>query len=382
MNIDIENSKFPHLLLEAVKKSRAVILLGAGASCECKDQLGKSPPNATQMRDTLATKNLGTSKENRDLPTIAELAIAGGASEPAVFDEINSMFENYSTSDAHKALPLFSWRGLATTNYDTFVEEVYATVGEKLQSCVPFVKDLEPYEDRLHQLNKPVPYLKLHGCLNHRLDRDIPLVLSHEHYHRVSKNRQHLFERLKHWASETHVIFIGYQMADSHIRSLIYQLDQKARPKWYLVTPSADSHDVQFWNSKNVDIFRMTFGDFMLRLQEQISKPARVLSSVIETEKPPYRVHFHTNATESQILRHSLQVDIQYVYGGMAVTDIPPKQFYAGYDNGWCGIVRKYDFTRRREKIFCLRRHHTQKRVENQNSFYCKELRVPVRQLL
>ena len=347
MNFDSENGKIPHLLLEAVKKGRAVILLGAGASCECKIHSGNFPPDAAQLRDTLAKKYLDTSNEERDLPTVAELAIAGGASEPEVFDEINSMFDPFSTSDAHKALPLFSWRGIATTNYDTFVEDAYAAVDNGLQTCVPFVKDIEPYEGRLHRENNAVPYLKLHGCLNHRLDRDIPLVLSHEHQHNVSKNRQHLFERLKHWASESHLVFLGYRMADSHIRSLIYKLNHNVRPKWYIVTPSADVHDIRYWNSKNVEIIRMTFGDFMLRLQEQVPKNIRVLSSVIDSEKPPYRVHFHSNTTESQDLQKSLQFDIEYIHDGIAFNDIPPKDFYAGYDDGFCGIVRKYDFARK-----------------------------------
>ena len=236
---------------------------------------------------------------------------------------------------------------MATTNYDLFVEQAYAQVPEKIQTCVPFVKDIEPFENRLRRETKPVPYLKLHGCLTHRLDRDIPLVLSHEHYHRVSENRTRLLQRLEHWASESPIVFVGYQLADAHIRSLVYELDEGARPQWYIVTPRADEHDIQFWLTKNVEILQLTFGQFMEQLSNTIPKTARILSSLADGTEPPHRSIYRTRAAESDAAKESLEDDIQYIHASIPFTDVPPKQFYAGYDDGWCGVVRKYDFPRK-----------------------------------
>ena len=83
----------PHLLVDAVKSQRAALLLGAGASTECKNTTGDQPPDGQKLRDALAKKFLGTTSETRDLMTVAELAISSGAGEPAVFDEIDAMFK-------------------------------------------------------------------------------------------------------------------------------------------------------------------------------------------------------------------------------------------------------------------------------------------------
>ncbi len=157
-----------HLLIEAVKNQRAVVFLGAGASKECKNLSGDTPPDGNQMRDLLAKTFLGTENDPRDLMTVAEIAGSAGAGEPAVFDAINDMLRGFSTSRAHESLAAFKWRGLATTNYDLFVEEAYARASDRKQSCLAFVSDIEPYEDRLRREQNPVPFIKLHGCLNHR----------------------------------------------------------------------------------------------------------------------------------------------------------------------------------------------------------------------
>ena len=147
--------ELPHVLTEAVKEGRAVIVFGAGASMECRSTDGRRPPSADELRDHLATKFLGTKSEKRDLATVAEMAINAGAGEPQVFDEVARQFRDFTTSKAHEKLGDFRWRGLATTNYDRFIEQGYVLNTAALQTCVPFVKNEEPYEDRLREVNSP-----------------------------------------------------------------------------------------------------------------------------------------------------------------------------------------------------------------------------------
>ena len=88
----------------------------------------------------------------------------------------------------------------------------------------------------------PVPYLKLHGCLDHIFDNDIPLVLSREQYESYSSNRTRLFNRLKDFAQESAIVFIGYRLDDAHVRELIYKIGSNKRPRWYIVTPDAQDY--------------------------------------------------------------------------------------------------------------------------------------------
>jgi hypothetical protein len=113
----------PFLLLEAVKTGRVILFLGAGASKECRNSSGKSPPNADQLRDILSLKYFGKLMPKRNVMSVAEMAIDSGAGQALVFETVDEAFQGFDVSEAHKSLADFSWRTIATTNYDTFVEE-------------------------------------------------------------------------------------------------------------------------------------------------------------------------------------------------------------------------------------------------------------------
>jgi len=339
--------ELPHILVEAVKNQRAVVVFGAGASMECKNSSGETPPCGNQLRDHLAKKFLGTDHDERDLATVAEMAIANGAGETIVFEEIANLLKDFDSSPAHLKLAEFRWRGFATTNYDTFIEQGYAKNTARKQICLPFVKDSEPYDDRLRNEFHPLPLLKIHGCINHRLDSEIPLVLSHEHYHRHKSNRELLVSRLRQWAQASPLIFVGYSLADPHLRALIYDIDPGKRPQWYIVSSGADKHDRGFWATKNVEVIGRTFSEFVSALDEQVPEPFRILSAPTDAADAPYRRHFRSHDVGSDMLRGSFQSDLEYVHSGLAFDEVEPQKFYSGYDHGWCGIVRNYDFARK-----------------------------------
>lgn len=338
--------EIPHILAEAVKNGQAVAILGAGASMECKSSDGRTPPSADDLRDHLAKKFLGTTCERRDLATIAEMAINAGAGEPQVFDEIARQFKGFVASTAHQRLPDFRWRGLATTNYDRFIEEGYAANPAKLQTCVPFVKNEEPYEDRLRNETHPVPLLKLHGCLDHRLDRDVPLVLSNEHYAFHAEGRNLLFSRLRDWAQSSVLVFVGYRIADAHIRELIYKIDPSRRPTWYMITPGGDEHDKRLWYKRGVEMISSTFSAFLDGLDDAVPSLFRSLAPPPSSAEKPYTKRFK-HGQPSQELVESLSRDFEYVHATMAFDEVSADKFYSGFDNGWCGIIRNYDFPRK-----------------------------------
>ncbi len=341
---DIE---LPHILVDAVKEQRAVLVLGAGASMGCRNSKGEHPPSGNQLRDQLAAKFLGTKSESRDLATVAEMAIVSGAGQPLVFEEIANLFSSFDPSEAHVKLADFRWRGLATTNYDTMIEQGYSANSSRKQTCLPFVKNTEPYDDRLKREANPLPLFKLHGCINHRLDPDVPLVLSNEHYHRYRDNREHLFDRLRQWAQSSPVVFVGYQLADPHIRALVYDIDPKNRPQWYIVSPGADEHVIKLWAARGVDVIQGTFEQFVDALDDQVPHLFRSLSLPADLADAPYRRFFRTDDVGSDKLRASLKADLLYIHSGVSFEEVPPDKFYSGHDHGWCGIVRNFDFRRK-----------------------------------
>lgn len=356
--------KLPHILVEAVKEKRAVLVFGAGSSKESTNDFGDRPPDGNQMRDKLAKKFLGREKEERDLQTVSEMAISSGGGQPQVFEEISKMVSGFKSSAAHRSIAGFMWRGIATTNYDKLIELGYSDNPSRKQVCLPFVKDLEPYADRLEAEQNPVALLKLHGCIDHRLDGDVALVLSHSHYHRLSDNRKLLMQRLQDWAQNSVLIFIGYKLADSHIRALVYDIDPSNRPRWFMVSPGADEFDIKDWATRGVDVIAATFGEFTDALEHEIDPLFRSLSAATSQGEQPYQKHFRTSDNGSDFFRQSIIDDLEYVSSGISFDEIEPKKFYSGFDHGWCGIVRQLDFRRKASE----RMLYAALEVENDNA--------------
>lgn len=339
--------EIPFLLGEAVKNGRAILFLGAGASKECKNAKGETPPNAEQLRDVISTKYMGKLMPKRTVMTVAEMAIENGAGSNLVFETVNTAFQGFETSEAHKLVTDFNWRTIATTNYDTFVESAYGDSKRRRQTLIPFVKDDEPVEERMRQAQNPVQYLKLHGCLNHRLDRDIPLVLSWEQYETHEQNRKRLFGRLSDLAHEAPVVFVGYGMGDGHIRSLIYRLEGKRRPRWYIIDPDAEEEDVKFWNGKNVEVLTCRFGEFMTALDQAVPKLLRFFAPPKEANDFPLRGYYAAPVEESDAVRTSLAKDLLLVHSTMGAAEQTAARFYSGYDTGFGAILNRLDARRK-----------------------------------
>jgi tetratricopeptide (TPR) repeat protein len=339
--------QIPILLADAVKNKRAILFLGAGASKEAKNAAGQTPPDADQLRDILAQRFFGRPMKTRDVMAVAEMAIASSGGLGLVFHEVRQAFEGFQPSEAHKLISAFNWRAIATTNYDLLVEKAYSDSPQRLQTLVPFVKDDQPIEEKLQAAIYPVQYLKLHGCL---LDSSIPLILSRESYASYSSNRTRLFDRLKDYAHESAVIFVGYRLDDPHIRDLLYKIDSSHRPRWYIVTPDAEDYDIAFWGTKNIEVLKLRFGEFIRALDAAVPPLWRKLLAFTDVADFPVRKFFVTNTLESDLLRVSLATDLTFVHAGMPYADQLPQHFYEGYDTGWGGIIRRFDVRRKVEE--------------------------------
>lgn len=341
--------EIPSPLIEAVKNARVIPFLGAGASKEATDSDGNRPPDADQLRDILAQRFFGKLIPNRDLMTVAEMAIRNGSGQSLVFDEVRKALSPFQPGAAHRALAEFHWRMIATTNYDLLIENAYSDVKNRQQNTVKFVKDDEPVEARLQETERPVQYLKLHGCLDFIHDSDIPPILTKESYSRYSANRTRLFGRIVDYAHESTLLFIGYRLDDAHIRDLIYKIGIEKRPRWFMVTPDAEDYDVDYWGTQNVGIIKCRFGEFMEELSEEIPPLFRQLAPSARTTDFPVRKHFQTNEPESEKLKKAFARDFTYIHADMATEEQSPEQFYQGYDTGWGGILSRYDIRRKVE---------------------------------
>ena len=137
----------------------------------------------------------------------------------------------------------------------------------------------------------------------------------------VPDNRTLLFNRLQDYARESAFIFVGYRLDDPHIRDLIYNIQSNRRPRWYIVTPDAEDYDIAFWATKNVEVLKLRFGEFMQALDTAVPPLWRALPAVTDVADFPVRRFFITNTQESALLRVSLTTDLTFVHTGMRYED-------------------------------------------------------------
>ncbi|MUO79702.1 hypothetical protein GOZ78_17815 [Agrobacterium vitis] len=348
-NLTSAEIQLPTPLIEAVRNRRAIPFLGAGSSKEARNSADATPPDADQLRDILAERFFGKAMKNRDVMAVAEMAIQTVGGQSQVFEQVRQALDSFEPGKAHDLMTEFSWRMIATTNYDLIVERAYGRAANSRQKLVRFVKDDEPVEEKLQSVVNGVLYAKLHGCLDHIHDTDIPLVLSREQFAAYSKNRARLFGRLRDKARESTLIFVGYRLDDAHIRSLIYDLSSDKRPRWYIVTPDAEDYDIDFWASQNVGVIKSRFGDFMAALDRAIPPLQRALSPTNDVADLPIRKFYTSPSRESAGLLAALEKDITFLHAGIAVQVQDPKKFYEGYDTGWAAITRRLDVRRKVE---------------------------------
>jgi hypothetical protein len=141
----------PDVLVEAVKSKRVIPFLGAGASKEAQNSAAKRPPDADQLRDILAQKFFGKLIPSRDVMAVSEMAISSAGGAGLVYEAVRQALEGFTPSTAHALLSTFNWRMIATTNYDTLIEQGYSNSPRRMQTPVKFIKDDEPVEEGMQR---------------------------------------------------------------------------------------------------------------------------------------------------------------------------------------------------------------------------------------
>src|SRR5262249_9735723 len=153
----------------------------------------------------------------------------------------------------------------------------------------------------------------------------------------------------KQLARESTLLFIGYRLDDPHIRELIYKLETNRRPRWYIVTPDAEDYDINYWSSKNIEVIKAKFGEFMQSLDAAVPPLWRSLSVSDAVSELPLRKFYVQRVEESDKVKLALQNDLTHVHASMASAPQTAERFYSGYDTGWGSIVQRFDARRKIE---------------------------------
>jgi tetratricopeptide (TPR) repeat protein len=338
----------PPLLVEAVKEQRAVLFLGAGASRGAANPTGALIPAGDHLRDLICDKFLGGKLKDRPLTIVSAMA-ANEAGLAGFQLYIRDLFLPFDPAPFHLLIPKFRWRALATTNFDLIIERAYERVPARVQNFVKSVKDGDSFDARLNRETNPVGYYKLHGCIDHYTDAEIPFVLGTEQYASYEKNRTRFYERFRDLGHECPFIFAGYSLSDPHIQRILFDLTDPSirRPPFYLVSPGISEFEVRFWASHRVIVIDATHEDFLQELDRKIPALARSLPVALGGGTLSIRTHYNVaDAAEPAIVKGYVESDVTPIHSGLTAERQDPEQFYRGNDIGWGGILQNLDARR------------------------------------
>lgn len=340
--------EIPQLLLDNVVQGRAILFLGAGASKGAKDAEGKQPPDGRQLAQMLNTCFLGGRYENWDLASVSELAASEAGSLFTVQDYIRDILENFEPAEFHLKVPLFKWKAIATVNYDRIIEKAYLRQEHRLQELAVFISNDDRVEETLSSKSNALQLLKLHGCITRTHNEKLPLILTPEQFLSYQDGRDRLFIRLRDWAYECPIVFVGNSLEDSNLREMFSQLSAlgSGRPRYYFVLPEIRDEVARLWERKSVTGLEGTFEDFLNALSGSISPNERALLELTSISHPIER-KIKTHEPISSSCNDFITQQVDYVHADLPEEPSDPKAFYKGFDLAWFPIKKDLDVRRK-----------------------------------
>lgn len=203
MPIDIKQ------LVHDITPEKTVLFFGAGSSI----------PSRAPSVDTIIQRLASRFKEDTTGYSLRELAsiIETKFTRHEMITELRKIFDNLEPTGGILNTPLYDWKSIYTTNYDTLIEQSYNTSQKRLRaisSNFDFSNTGSP---------DTLKYFKLHGTI----EKDITdgnqsrIIISDSDYDQTVEYREKLWDRFRNDISDSHLIIIGYSLSDSHIKELI-----------------------------------------------------------------------------------------------------------------------------------------------------------------
>jgi hypothetical protein len=337
-------ANLPGALVETIRRGEAVLFLGAGASRGALSDNGSVIPTSPGLAKALSDRFLGGEDADRPLAVVTELAVSE-TDLLTVQTFLRELFIHFHPAPFHKLIPTFRWAGLVTTNYDLIVEESYTTTGA-LQKPVPFLRNTDRIEQRMRDPDS-VALLKLHGCIAHYSETDVPLIMTIDQYVTHKRGRDRLFNRFRDLASEYPVVFVGHALEDSDLRQALMDVssDVDSRPRYWVVAPTASDRQSRFWESKRISTLPISFEAFLGELEGALPKGLRGVFTPTATHPIQHRVTKVGRHLSTELLSF-LQNDAAYIRADISTTSVNPKEFYRGFDGGWGAIQQNLDSRR------------------------------------
>lgn len=279
-------------LLDRMKGSRPVLLLGAGFSVGAKSQNGNPIPMGKTLSEDLynhffiehpipgVDKELldEISEKKHDLKEVCTyLRLLGKSKERDLF--LTEVFQNCQSSpdDFHNKLVNYEWQYIFTLNIDDLVESIYAS--KRMELSVWDRNNLNG-SDR----TAPTNLIKLHGSVGAATEG---YVFDSEEYRNFTIDEDSLLREFAHQALQHDLVLIGTQFQEEDLKTILelYERSGYSNSPFYrfFVLPSLSGKlELQLKNSPNNVWIQGDTQTFLDKLNDVIVVPNREKSRLNE----------------------------------------------------------------------------------------------------
>lgn len=330
---------------QQIQSGNAILFLGAGANYGAQGPSGEFPLFGDALRNRISDELLDGELKDRPLAEVAQYARE--LSSVADLQQIVSdIFEPIQPAAHHLLIAKFRWFAIVTTNYDFVIERAYQQCSDALQRPTVITRN----EDRLtHALQdqQSVPLIKLHGTLATITDPSLPLILATDEYVFAKQGRDRLFRAVGDWATEYPIFFVGYRIADPHIRDHLFDpTDMRLwRPQHAIVDPELTTPEIRYWSGKHFSPHALGLKEFLQYIDQDIPSTARQLSALLSKDQSSLRSYVKHGAPSDELILY-LESHVTHVRPGMPFDAFGSQQFFRGYSNSWAPIFNEWDIER------------------------------------
>lgn len=259
MPIDIET------LCRQTEPKKTVLLFGAGSSCPSGGMTGRDL--SEYLIKQFSDYKIGSGLTLSEVGTLIETKI----NRKELIKALQKALKPLKPTGAILNLPLFQWRAIYTTNFDTIIEQSYDKSDAPynvFRSNFDFSDDLDNQAQRI---------LKIHGCIEQdkALGHSGSIVITENDYEETEEYRQLLYDSLKIELGTSNCIIIGYSLADEDLKNIVnsaikLKRNSGAPGKITLLLNERNDDRAMLLENKGIEVCFGNIDDFFANLSNKI----------------------------------------------------------------------------------------------------------------
>ena len=259
-------------LAAKIRPDRTVLFFGAGSS------IPSGAPSVSKIIERLAS----AFEIDADGYSLSEMTSFAEQKKhrKEVIKLLRSMFSHTTPTGSLLNLPLYDWKNIYTTNYDTLIEQSYA----KKERDLTVISS--NFDFTVQSVPEAIKLFKLHGTIDKDESDGIHsrIVISENDYDMTTEYREFLYDALKADIAGSDLVIIGYSLSDQHIKDIITRaLDINSKihnpSTIYLLLYTRDENRASLHEKRGIKVAFGGLDDFFVEMHKNCDATTLVYSA-------------------------------------------------------------------------------------------------------